>query len=69
MSDAGKPPPETEKPVPVMESDLMARGTFPVDVTVMDLVTAVPIATSPNSTEEVLSVSPGEDVSVVEGFS
>lgn len=66
---AGKPPPDTEKPVPVAELDLTTSDALPVDVRVIDFVTAVPTATSPNCKEEVLSVNAGEDVGVFDGFS
>ena len=48
---AGKLPPETEKPVPEIESELRLTATVPLEVTVTDLVTAVPTATLPNESE------------------
>lgn len=39
---AGKFPPETEKPVPEIESELMVTAAVPLEVTVTDLDTAVP---------------------------
>jgi len=53
----GKPPPETENPVPVIESELIFTGTVPLEVTVTDFVTAVPTATLPNASEVLLRVS------------
>lgn len=44
-------PPETEKPVPEIESELRLTATVPLEVTVTDLVTAVPTATLPNESE------------------
>lgn len=67
--DTGKLPPETEKPDPVAESDLMVTGTLPVEVTVTDFVTAVPTATSPNCMEDVLRLIAGFDAEAVDGFS
>lgn len=66
---AGKLPPETEKPVPTVESDLMIKGRLPVEVTVIDFVTAVPTATSPNCMEDVLRLSAAADVEFFDGFS
>ena len=56
---AGKVPPETEKPVPEMESALIDTGALPLDVTVTDFVTAVPTATFPNAREVVLRLRDG----------
>ncbi len=49
---AGKLPPETENPVPVIESELIVTATVPLEVTVTDLVTAVPTETLPNGNED-----------------
>ena len=38
----GKLPPDTEKPLPEMESALMDTGALPFEVKVTDFVTAVP---------------------------
>jgi hypothetical protein len=55
----GKEPPETEKPVPVIESELIVAATVPLDVTVTDFVTAVPTATLPNASDVALTLSVG----------
>ena len=47
----GKLPPETEKPVPEIESELRLTATVPLEVTVTELITAVPTATLPNESE------------------
>ena len=59
---AGKLPPETEKPAPEMESALIDTGALPLEVNVMDFVTAVPTETLPNASEDVLRVSAGVPV-------
>jgi len=69
LRDAGKLPPETEKPVPVVASDLIVTGTLPVEVTVTDCVTAVPTATSPNCMEAVLRLSAADEAPAFEGLS
>lgn len=69
MSDAGKLPPDTEKPAPLVESDLIVTGTLPVEVTVTDFVTAVPTATSPNCIEDVLKPIAGFEAVALDGFS
>ena len=56
---AGKLPPETVKPVPEIESELMVTATVPLEVRVTDLVTAVPNATLPNETDVALRLKPG----------
>ena len=48
---AGKLPPETEKPVPEIESELMVTATVPLEVIVTDFVTAVPTDTLPNDSD------------------
>jgi hypothetical protein len=53
----GKLPPDTENPVPVIESELTFTGTVPLEVTVIDFVTAVPTATLPNASELLLRLS------------
>jgi hypothetical protein len=55
----GRFPPETEKPIPEAESELMVTATLPLDVTVTDLLTDVPTDTLPNESEVVLSVTAG----------
>lgn len=62
MSDDGRLPPETEKPAPVMASDLTVNGTLPLEVKVTDFVTAVPTETSPNCKEEVLRLRAAAEV-------
>ena len=60
---AGKVPPETENPVPEIESELMVTAAVPVEVAVMDLVTAVPTETLPKDSEVALRLSAGMPVS------
>lgn len=55
----GKLPPETENPVPDIESELIFTGTLPLEVTVTDLVAAVPNETLPKSSEVVLKLTCG----------
>lgn len=47
----GKLPPETEKPVPEIESALIETAALPFDVSVIDFVNAVPTETLPNASE------------------
>jgi len=56
---AGKFPPETEYPVPVIESELIVTATVPLEVTVNDFVNAVPIDTLPNASEVALKLRAG----------
>jgi hypothetical protein len=56
---AGKLPPETENPVPEIESELMVTAAVPLEVTVTDLDTAVPTDTLPNESDVALSVRVG----------
>ena len=56
---AGKVPPETEKPVPEIESELIVTAAVPLEVAVTDFVTAVPTATFPNDTEVALRLNAG----------
>ena len=58
---AGKLPPDTEKPVPVIAFDFMVTGAVPVDVKVTDLVTTVPTETLPNASEDVLRLRAAAD--------
>ena len=51
---AGKLPPETENPVPVIDAELMVTATLPLEVIVTDFDTAVPTATLPNDSEVAL---------------
>lgn len=62
LSADGKLPPETVKPVPVIESDLTVTGALPVEVKVTDFVTAVPTETSPNCMEVVLRLRDAAEV-------
>jgi hypothetical protein len=55
----GKFPPETEKPVPEIESELMVTAAVPLEVAVTDFVTAVPTATLPNDREVELRLNAG----------
>lgn len=59
LSVAGKPPPVTVKPVPVIESELIVTATVPLDVTVTGFVIAEPTATLPKASDVVLTVTPG----------
>ena len=56
---AGKVPPETEKPVPEIESELTVTATVPLEVAVTDFVTAVPTVTLPNDREVALRLKAG----------
>ena len=56
---AGRPPPETENPVPVIELELIVTATVPLEVTVTDFVTAVPTETLPNDSDAVLRLNAG----------
>jgi hypothetical protein len=59
LSVRGKLPPDTENPVPEIESELIVTALAPLDVTVTDFVTAVPIETFPKASEEVLRLRAG----------
>jgi hypothetical protein len=48
---AGRPPPETENPVPEIESELMVTAAVPLTVRVIDFDIDVPTATLPNDSE------------------
>lgn len=61
MRVAGVLSPVTENPEPEIESELMVTGAVPLEVTVMDLETAVPIDTLPNEREVALRVRPGTE--------
>ena len=56
---AGKLPPDTEKPEPEIESELMVTATVPLEVIVTDFVTAVPTATLPNDKDVAERVNAG----------
>jgi hypothetical protein len=56
---AGKLPPETENPVPVVEAELIVTATVPLEVTVTDFVTAVPTETLPNDSDVELRLNAG----------
>jgi hypothetical protein len=56
---AGRLPPDTENPVPVIKSELMVTGAVPLEVTVTDLVTALPTATFPNDKDAALTLKEG----------
>ncbi len=56
---AEKDPPTIEKPVPVIEAELIAAGAVPLDVTVIAFVTAVPTETLPNASELALKLRAG----------
>ena len=62
----GKLPPETEKPVPEIEAELIVRVAVPLEVTVTDLETAVPTVTLPKAKEPVLRVNAGVDAGAKE---
>lgn len=55
----GRFPPETENPVPEIESELSVKEPVPLDVTVTDWDTAVPTDTLPNASDVALNVSAG----------
>ena len=55
----GKFPPERVNPVPEIESELIVTAAVPLEVTVMDLLTAVPTATLPKASEVALRVTAG----------
>ena len=55
----GKFPPDTENPVPEIESEFSVTATLPFEVTVTDFVTAVPTETLPNASELVLRLIAG----------
>jgi hypothetical protein len=54
---AGKFPPETVNPVPVIESELIVTAIVPLDVTVTDFVTAVPTETLPKESDDAFRLS------------
>ncbi len=56
---AGKPPPETENPVPVIESELILTAIVPLEVRITDFVTAVPTETLPNDSDVALRFNAG----------
>ena len=56
---SGKVPPETENPEPETESELMVTAAVPLDVSVTDLVTAVPTETFPKDSEVALRLRAG----------
>ena len=58
---AGKLPPDTENPFPVIVPDLIVTGAVPLEVSVTDLVADVPTSIFPKSNEEVLRLRPGAD--------
>jgi hypothetical protein len=55
----GNAPPETENPVPEIESELIVTATVPLDVTVTDCDTEVPTETFPNEREVVFRLNDG----------
>ena len=55
----GRVPFETEKPVPVIPTELMVAAAVPVEVTVTGFVTAAPTATLPNDSDVVLRLNAG----------
>ena len=59
FSVVGRFPPETENPVPEIESELMVTAAVPLEVTVTDLETAVPTETLPNARDVELRLSVG----------
>jgi hypothetical protein len=54
---AGKLPPETVNPAPVIESELIVTAIVPLDVRVTDFVTAVPTETLPNESADAFRLS------------
>lgn len=59
MRVRGKLPPETENPEPEIESELIVTAAVPLDVSVTDLVTAVPTETFPKESEVALKLIAG----------
>lgn len=59
FSVVGRLPPETENPVPEMESELSVSAAVPLEVTVTDLLTAVPTETFPKASDVALRVRAG----------
>jgi hypothetical protein len=55
----GRPPPETENPVPEIESELIVTAAVPLEVRVTDFETDVPTDTFPNASDVELNVRPG----------
>ena len=55
----GRFPPETVNPVPEIESELSVKAAVPLEVTVTDLLTAVPTETFPKASDVALRVSAG----------
>lgn len=55
----GKTGPNTENPVPQTEPEFMVTAAVPLEVTVTDLLTAVPTETLPKASEVALKVRPG----------
>jgi hypothetical protein len=55
----GRLPPETENPFPEIESELRVKAAVPLEVTVTDLLTAVPTETFPKASDVALSVRVG----------
>jgi hypothetical protein len=56
---AGKLPPETENPVPEIESELIVTAAVPLEVTVTVFATAEPTVMFPNDNEVELRVRAG----------
>jgi len=56
---AGTVSPVTENPVPEIGADVIVTGAVPVEVTVIDFETAVPVETLPKAREVALKVSTG----------
>lgn len=61
FSVSGELPPLTEKPVPLTDSDWTITGAVPLDVSVTDLLIAVPTETFPKARKEALRVSAAVD--------
>lgn len=55
----GRLPPETENPVPEIDSELMVTAVVPLEVRVIDFETDVPTDTFPNASDVELNVRPG----------
>jgi hypothetical protein len=55
----GKFAPKSENPTPEILAEFTVNGAVPLEVTVTDIVVAVPTATFPNDTDEVLTVKAG----------
>ena len=61
FSVTGRLPPETENPVPEIESELIVTAAVPLEVRVTDFEAELPTETFPNASEVELNVRAGAD--------